>query len=106
MSQVLTRVMARAVSGVQVDSAAMVKVGTLYWIWVEPDHYGYWCKFENVYLYPYQSRVIRKCGIVLRSADAVSWPTSSTREGLIKWLSNVLKLSCGEYKLLLLDVGL
>ncbi|RLI16639.1 hypothetical protein DRO41_00885 [Candidatus Bathyarchaeota archaeon] len=100
----LTYILTRAVSGVPIDSATLTKVGDLYWIWVEPDHYSYWERFERAY--PYWEQMVRKYRVVPLSAAEVCWPTSSTRRGLVEWLSKVLGLTRGERKLLLLDVGL
>ena len=105
MTQLLTLIMTRAVPNIQVDSVTLIKgVGDLYWFLVAPSHYVYWDWFERTY--PYWERVAYKYGLTILTVDEIRWPASPTQKGLVGWLSDTLKLSQGECKLLLLDVGL
>ena len=105
MTQLLTLIMTRAVPNIQVDLVTLIKgVGDLYWFLVAPSHYAYWDCFGRTY--SYWEQVAYKYGLTILTVDEIRWPASPIQKGLMGWLSDTLKLSQGECKLLLLDVGL
>ncbi|RLB85734.1 MAG: hypothetical protein DRH15_02980 [Deltaproteobacteria bacterium] len=105
MTQLLTLIMTRAVPNIQVDSVTLIKgVGDLYWFLVAPSHYAYWDWFERTY--PHWEQVAYKYGLTILTVDEIRWPAFPTQKALVGWLSDTLKLTQGECKLLLLDVGL
>ena len=106
-STFLTYILSRAVSGVRVTSATVIRTDrtkcwfqeivlgrSTYWIQVDPDHSTYWKCFKEAY--PNWEQVARRC----RTLSVC--PEFYTKEDLIEWLANTLNLSRGERKLLFL----
>lgn len=99
MSQLLTFMMSRAVPGTRVESARVSHVPwwdvRLYFIFVDPDHGGYWLQFKK--RYPHWERVALKCGAKVIKAAC---PEFDSVENLMNWLFDVLILPRGERNLL------
>jgi len=104
----LTHILSRAVSGVQdvrIDSVKISHVQyhseTRFYIYVLPDQSGYWKRFKKKY--PECIRLAWERNAIVQD---VACPEFCSRDVLIDWLSEILGLTDGERKLLLLDVGL
>ena len=100
MSQLLTVILNRAVPDVCVKRAKL-DGGDLFYILVQPAHSRYWSRFKKKYSY---------CVRLALEYDAEVFggycPEFRSPRLLIDWLSEVLSLTEGERKLLLLDMGL
>jgi len=104
MSQLLTMILSRAVPKVRVESATVVRASSgLYWILVRPNHYGYWERFRETY--SYGAKIAFSKRATKESIARGFCPEFVALEGLFEWLSDVLKLTQGERKLLLLCGG-
>ena len=100
----LTRILSRAVPEVYVESTTVVRASSgLYWILVGPNHYGYWECFRKTY--PYGAKIAFSKGATKESVARGFCPEFDDLKGLFEWLSDVLKLTQGERKLLLLCEG-
>ena len=104
----LTYILSRAVSGVRdarIDSVEIscvrYRTDMRFYIYVLPDQSGYWKRFRE--RYPDCTRLARERNAKVHNAAC---PEFCSRDALIDWLSEVLGLTDGERKLLLLDVGL
>jgi len=99
MSQMLTSIMSRAVPGARVESAWVSHVPwwdvRLYFIFVDPDHSGYWLQFKK--RHPHWERVALKYGA---KAIEAACPEFDSFENLMNWLFDVLILPQGERNLL------
>jgi len=102
--QMLTRVLSRAVPEVYVEHARVSDYtrSGLFFIHVLPDHCGYWRRFKKKY--PSYVRSAQKRNA--RKVSGIYCPEFRSPCLLIDWLSEVLGLTEGERKLLLLDVRL
>jgi len=98
-------ILSHAVPGACIDSVEISCVryrsGTWFYIYVTPDQSGYWKRFRE--RYPDCTRLARKRNARVHE---VVCPEFCSRDALTDWLSEILGLTDGERKLLLLDVGL
>jgi len=98
-------IITRAVPGACIDSVEIscvrYRTGAWFYIYVPPDQSGYWKRFRE--RYPDCTRLARERNAKVHNAAC---PEFCSRDALIDWLSEVLGLTDGERKLLLLDVGL
>ena len=103
MSRLLTVILNRAVQGICVKHARLDNQTDdgLFFILVQPDHFRYWERFKVKY--PKCARLARKRGAVIFDRFC---PEFRSPYVLIDWLSEVLGLTDGTRKLLLLDVRL
>jgi len=102
MSQLLTIILNHAVQGVCVKHARLDSQTSndLFFILVQPNHLRYWDRFKVKY--PNCTRLAQKRGAVIFDRYC---PEFRSPYVLIDWLSEVLSLTDGARKLLLLDVG-
>jgi len=104
MAAWLTSILAHAVPEVCVESVKVVRGPSLYWILVEPHHNAYWVSFKAAH--PHWRQVARMYRPLNESLIADEFcPEFATMEDLFNWLFDVLKLTQGERKLLLLCEG-
>ena len=100
----LMSIISRAVPDACIDSVEISCVryrsGTWFYIYVTPDQSSYWKRFRE--RYPECTRLAWKRNAYVHTVC----PEFCSRDALIDWLSEVLGLTDGERKLLLLDVGL
>jgi len=95
----LTRVLARAVPDVRVESAVLIRATVgYYWIQVEPDHYEYWERFRKKY--PHCAQLARACGVEAWGLMYRGCPEFRSKEDLLGWLVDTLDLTQGEKSLL------
>jgi len=103
MERFLACLLARAVPEVCVKSVMLVRTSLRHhWIRVKPDHYGYWECFRQKY--PQGTRIALSLEASRPSLERTFCPEFSSPENLIKWLSDVLKLTQGERRLLTLSI--
>jgi len=103
LMQMLTHILSHAVPDVRVKSAVLVKTAIgRYWIQVEPDHYGYWERFRQ--MYPHYKQLARARGVKELDLGYRRCPEFYSEEALIDWLADTLGLSQGERKLLELSL--
>ena len=98
MTRSLTLLLSRTVFDVPVSSASVAKSKRdKYFILVNPDHMVYWARFKAKYPNSVSLAQIRGAEV-----DGLACPEFDVLEDLINWLFDVLELTQGERKLLLL----
>jgi len=104
VSQVLTQLLTSAVPDVYVEHARLDNHthGGLFYILVRPDHSRYWGRFKKKYPYC-MWLAFQKHDARIFSAYC---PEFRSPRALVDWLSEVLGLTNGVHRFLLLDIGI
>lgn len=100
--RVLVCILTRAVPNVPISSTSITTSikSKMYYILVTPEHKEYWVRFREKY--PNCLILAQERGAII---DEVACPEFTTVKNLLNWLSDVLKLSQGEKKLLYFDMN-